>query len=501
MRLFELLLLFSNAVTFILLLLQAPRYRLAAALGSGTGLLAFAIHGMVEGLRWQMALSYALTLLFCCLALYRFKQQFRVSKKTRFVWIAVSVMGVLALSLTALLSYALPVPKLPAPTGIYPVGTQTFQWTDMGRKDPYAADPGENRELLVQVWYPADVKEKNTTTPLLTADERHMFAQRIGIPALLLDYLKFIPSHAAENAEVSAARQQYPLIIFNHGYTASRLYHTSQAAEMASHGFIVASIDHTYGAYATLFPDGTVKPFQLDDDQFVHTETYRNQAGEVWSEDISFVIDQFERLDRIPTASRLDGKVDMSSIGVIGHSFGGAASYDAMLDPRVRAGINMDGTLFGFKDHAATAKPFLFMYSEDAQEAFDLFRRAYSFTDEEFKEIGTTRAEFETEAETNLLEMKHIQDVMNDKGEAVYIAGTGHLNYSDLHFASPVLKYFGLMGKLNPDRTAEIVNQTTVQFFRQHLAKGQSGDEGPIVAMPELRDMTDFFTSAPHMIR
>ncbi|WP_235288477.1 alpha/beta hydrolase family protein [Paenibacillus tarimensis] len=442
-----------------------------------------------------MSLSYVMTVLFCGLALYRFKRMSSVSRKPRIARIAMIIMGLLANMFTALLAYALPIPELPAPTGSYPVGTLTFQWTDMGRKDHYAADPGENRELLVQVWYPAEQQDKRESSSLMTADERQIFAQQLGIPALLLDYFKYVPSHAVVNAEVSNTRQQYPLILFSHGYSSSRLFHTTQAVELASHGFIVASIDHTYGTSGTIFPDGSIKPFRLSDDQFESSEAYRDRVGQVWSDDISFVIDQLERLKGRQTASQLAGRLDMDRIGVIGHSFGGAASYDAIFDPRVTAGINMDGTLFGFKDQSASAKPFLFLYSEAAQEAIDLILRTSAFTDAQFEEIGITKEEFETEANYTLLEMKHIQSLLNNKGEAFYIAGTGHLNYTDIQFVSPLLKYISLTltGKLSPERTARIVNESIVHFFKKNLMEEIDSNADTMDRIPELHDMTDLF--------
>ncbi|MCR2803762.1 alpha/beta hydrolase family protein [Paenibacillus soyae] len=437
-----------------------------------------------------------MTVILCGLSFLRFRRASGLRRKPRRIArIALSALGILALTLTALLAYALPIPELPAPTGRYAVGTQTFQWTDMNRKDPFAADPGENRELLVQVWYPAEQQSNPALSSLLTAEERQMLAQRIGVPALLLDYLKYTSSHAAENAEVAGSRTEYPLILFNHGYSSSRLFHTSQAAELASHGFIVASIDHTYGTFGTILPDGTMKPFRLSDKQFENSESYRDYTGQVWSDDISYVIDQFERLNDKQTESRFGGRVDMGNVGVIGHSFGGAASYDALSDPRITAGINMDGTLFGFKDQTAAAKPFMFLYSEAAQEAFHLIHRTFHFTDAQFEEIGITREQFEAEADSNLQEMQHLRSLLNNKGEAFYIAGTGHLNYTDLPFISPLLKYMnlpGMTGKLNPERTAKIVNETIVSFFREHLMEGQDGNAGAKTRMPELRDMTVF---------
>lgn len=198
------------------------------------------------------------------------------------------------------------------------------------------------------------------------------------------------------------------------------------------------------------FPDGSLKPFQLSEEQFDRSEAYRIQVGQVWSEDISFVIDQFEKMDKNQVPSRLNGRIEMGSIGVIGHSFGGAASYDASFDPWVKAGVNMDGTLFGIKDKEATSKSFLIMYSESVFEAYDKTRRHYAYTDAELEAFGSTREEYEALAQSVELEVKHIQSLLRNKGRTVYIEGTEHINYTDLQFLSPLSKLFHVTGSSDP---------------------------------------------------
>ncbi|MFD2123349.1 hypothetical protein ACFSKT_00075 [Paenibacillus xanthanilyticus] len=53
------------------------------------------------------------------------------------------------------------------------------------------------------------------------------------------------------------------------------------------------------------------------------------------------------------------GVIDTTRVGVLGHSFGGAASYLASADDRIKAGIDMDARWSGFEGGEALNKPFM----------------------------------------------------------------------------------------------------------------------------------------------
>ncbi len=47
-------------------------------------------------------------------------------------------------------------------------------------------------------------------------------------------------------------------MVLSPGFTNSRSTLTALAEDLASHGYVVAGIDHTYESFATAFPDGRV---------------------------------------------------------------------------------------------------------------------------------------------------------------------------------------------------------------------------------------------------
>jgi dienelactone hydrolase len=83
-----------------------------------------------------------------------------------------------------------------------------------------------------------------------------------------------------------------------------------------------------------------------------------------WSADIAFVLDQLERLNRPDASGKFTGRLDMTRVGVFGHSFGGAtAAQFCHDDSRCKAGINLDGAPFGSVIREGLHLPFLFVLS------------------------------------------------------------------------------------------------------------------------------------------
>ncbi len=58
--------------------------------------------------------------------------------------------------------HSLPGEMVEQPTGAYPIGSASYHWTDSSRKELYTAEPKDNRQLMVQVWYPAQKDAKGS---------------------------------------------------------------------------------------------------------------------------------------------------------------------------------------------------------------------------------------------------------------------------------------------------------------------------------------------------
>jgi predicted dienelactone hydrolase len=240
-------------------------------------------------------------------------------------------------------------PYLPAPTGPSPVGTTSLHLTDGSRPDPWAT--GQNsRELMVSVWYPA-VPSDGPTAQYMTPAESELQLTARDITVVSPDTLSTVRTHAVADAKPTHRRQARPCVVLSPGFTNARSVLTALAEDLASHGYIVAGIDHTYESFGTEFPDGRVTTCLARQN--------RRPGDGFWDKlvagrarDVSYVINE------------LTGtwQIGPSRIGMAGHSIGGASALAAMLaDSRIRAGIDMDGSLPTPIPDQGLPQPFLFL--------------------------------------------------------------------------------------------------------------------------------------------
>src|SRR5947199_366961 len=148
----------------------------------------------------------------------------------------------------------------------------------------------------------------------------------MGVPADPADALSTVRTNAAVDATPAGHQRSLPLVVLSPGFTSPRSTLTALAEDLASHGYVVAGIDHTYESYATAFPDGRVTTC-------LARETPRRGRG-FWKKvvagraaDVSFVLDEL-------TGTHLAGPgaalIDPSRIAMAGHSAGGAAAIAAL---------------------------------------------------------------------------------------------------------------------------------------------------------------------------
>ncbi|MEV6102786.1 hypothetical protein [Nocardia sp. NPDC051981] len=401
--------------------------------------------------------------------------------------------GAVTVSVTAAAIVAFPVFVVPAPSGRLPVGTHALHLVDTQRQEIFD-DSDRPRELMVQLWYPAQARQ-GRRAPVIPDSPAVIgeMARGFGLPANALAYLPTIKSHSWIEAPLATSERPYPLLLLNHGYGSAGYFHTTQAENLASHGYVVAAIDHTYSSLATRFPDGRVTTMRTDEERIGEYD-YRSTVGEVWTKDIQFTLGRLAAMNDGTIPSMFTHALDMDRVGVLGHSFGGAAAYDAMRDSRIRAGIDLDGTLYGFRGRPPTTKPFMFVYSAQAFDLYDKARRGFVYSDRELADLGITRAEMERDLANLTAEREHIRAVARAGGPVVYIEGTKHNNFMDQQLFSPLLRLFGLVGDIDPYRSITIVNDYLLAFFDEHL-RGHKGalHTGPDPGHPEVRFATSDF--------
>lgn len=236
--------------------------------------------------------------------------------------------------------------SLPAPTGRHPVGTVSLHLVDHSRRDPWVPSH-PLRELMVQLWYPATRTAGLPRARYIPAragrllDAQTAQALAATVPAGTFHALR---THSFEGAPVArTAPGGLPVILFSPGDGMDRSSLTGVAEDLASHGFLVAGIDHTHDAGQVEFPGGRVEVAQLIPPESADQETLVRAA------DARFTLDRLTRLN----AGVEDGRrrlpdfrhtLDLARTGMFGHSHGAEATAETMAqDRRVTAGVSLDG--------------------------------------------------------------------------------------------------------------------------------------------------------------
>ncbi|MFD5510882.1 alpha/beta hydrolase family protein [Streptomyces sp. NPDC059761] len=252
-------------------------------------------------------------------------------------------------------------PQLPRPTGTFAVGQETLHLVDRSRTDPWAGSGP--RELMVTMRYPAQRGTGKPAPPWLTYEEaRLLLADRDLDKAVAVESLVGTKAHARSEARPVAGR--YPLIVLSPGFTVPRATLTSLAEELASRGYVVAAVDHAYETSGTAFPGGRVLTCLACEK--ADSEEGIKLVADNRARDVSFLLD---RLTGRHPAWRNAGLIDRGRIGMAGHSIGGSAAVAAMAtDPRIRAGIDMDGGLFSpVPEGGLGGRPFMLLGSEESR--------------------------------------------------------------------------------------------------------------------------------------
>lgn len=401
------------------------------------------IHFTIEGYRWQMIPLYVLTPLLAISSLTK------VTGTSDWKPIA-STLTVILVAIATVLPALLPVPRIPAPSGPYQIGTAIIEMTDPARAEIYSGKD-ELRRFMIQIWYPAEVKADDERAPWMANAEIYApaIATYIDLPSYFLNHLALVEIPAYKNAAVATTNEPFPIILFSHGWNGFNAQNTGQALELASRGFIVIATQHTYGAVTTVFPNGTIAPnnptaLPESGDEPNYEEVARVLVNQ-WAEDMSFLLDQLTAWNEAGDNPFFE-KLDLSRVGAYGHSTGGGGVIEFCgTDPRCKAVLGMDPFLRPVSAEVienGVSQPSFYMFSEGWYEL--------------------------TDSKNNILFNLYYPNVSDSFG-VIGIEGTKHFDFSDLPLLSPIAPQLGLKGPLNGARVTEIVNTYLVDFFEMTL--------------------------------
>lgn len=327
--------------------------RMAVAAGGGALLVGGAAAALTGGLRWQLTPVFATAVLVAPFAVAPLlPRPGRTPRRAR-RWLAVPASAVCLLLVAAgpAAAWAFPVPEFPRPTGPYAVGTRVVEWTDGQRPEPATDDPDDRRTVVVQLWYPAEPAAGAARARYLgrTAQESRTVTDALagyaGLPGLLLDGPARARTRAVPDAAVAARGGRFPVVLFSPGLGGVRGQNTAWAEELASHGYVVAGLDHPYDSAAVVLADGrTVRTRVTATGDRAEDERRAVGWKEVRAADLGFVLGRLQRIGRGQDADPLAGRLDTERVAAAGHSLGGAAALlAARRDAGFAAAIDLDG--------------------------------------------------------------------------------------------------------------------------------------------------------------
>ncbi len=358
--------------------------------------------------------------------------------------------------------------KTPKPTGEYAVGTFTYTvYND--RAEVMEIGKGTERNVAARVYYPV-LKEstEGCQKPVALSDN---MIKGFKSAFKVAPNFKKNPEDNVSECFIDAPRipdKRFPLIMFNHGYNSYREGNSFLCLELASHGYVVISVAHSYEGLCTEFDDGSFVFF----DKTISKKMYDPMLGGVIAlfklikargsnEELAEKFDKTQRkyckllMDRLPewekdneaaleyAKKNLSDLIDFNKgVGVTGHSFGGNVAYALCArNSDFTCGINIDGGLFGEYTNDTLTKPFLQLSSEDYEY---VVTRAY---------------------------LRHTKPVYK-----VLVKDMKHMGFADAKHMIPMKS---VVGKLDADVAHELVSKCHLEFFDAFLKKEKDEPEFP----------------------
>ena len=363
---------------------------------------------------------------------------------------------------------------LPAPSGPYAVGRTTYRWVDDSRPETMTDASDDHRDVVAHVWYPAQAGGRGAgylpdyaaLRPALMSIPEFGWLKTLG--------LGLLSSYAWADAPVSGAQDAYPLLVFMPGNRTNAGLYSALLEDLASHGYVVAAIDHLYDAGVVLLSDGRAALFDesrwppppaagsAGGSESEHARFYRERV-DVRAADAAFVLQRLADLQP-GGGDRLAGRVDLARAGVLGHSVGGVAAARAcQVEPRFQACLNLDGLAPGglafYSDAGSIEQPFML-----------LIKATEPATDAMLDARGLTRAEWEAGTAQAAARQADLLSSVAGGSYRVTVPGAQHVSFTD----GPLLLGGRFTSGGLASRHMEIIRWYARAFFDHHLASDES---------------------------
>ncbi|MFI0975746.1 alpha/beta hydrolase family protein [Streptomyces sp. NPDC021093] len=363
--------------------------------------------------------------------------------------------------------------RLPAPTGPYRTGAVDLHLVDRRRRDPWD-EAGSARELMVTVFYPARAAHGIPVAPQMTPGTAAAFTAfdpLVGHKELPDSGVDWAATATHSRRAVPALPGRRPVLLYTPGGADPRTVGTSLAEDLASHGYVVVTVDHPGEPGGVEFPDGSIREYALPGTPDV-PQVFRAMIAARLA-DLRFVLDELTALadaGRNPDAggrrlpAGLGQALDLRRVGVYGHSAGGTAASEALYeDRRIGAAVNLEGYLDWPAERPGEAGELLPVTRHGVDRPLLLFG-----TD------GFRNARFDRSWSAML---GHPQG----RTAVRRLVGANHWVFTDYASLVPQLQSAGLMtgeerramvGAIRPEQSVPVVRGQLRAFFARHVPMG-----------------------------
>jgi dienelactone hydrolase len=335
-------------------------------------------------------------------------------------------------------------------TGSFSVGRTEIALTDSARIDPLAAD-GRLRELSIWIWYPTIAGSANATAP---------YVPSAWVPVMNGGVLSQDMNAVRANSIADAPLEgQPPAVVMMPGLGPPVANYTALAEDLASRGYAVVGINPT-GSNDVAFPDGRVVTANelgvVNEPDLPAWYAKAERVTSVWVADMAFVVRTLS--DSPPRI----GALDFRRVAFLGHSLGGAASFEACRqEPRCGAAVDLDGTLWTGVRHTGLQAPSLLLQAAQADPCVSFCQAA-----------ATDFATFD----------------LIGPSERYVVAGSNHLDFTDLGFMwAPLADLLAPHG-VSAERMTVITRDLIGAFLDEHVRDAPAGTfSAATLRYPELR--------------
>lgn len=355
------------------------------------------------------------------------------------------LIGLLMLSVSSALLVLMPIPVLPS-LWQRPVCTQELEIETQASKSESA------RKMRLRIWAPTVPGSSGNDVTVKKAPYLTQFG--IGsvlkaglssqIPPVFVSHIALAKSNSVISDQISRERATWPLLLFSHGLTGTPELYTTFGEQLASLGFIVVAPAHTDGSCSESYT-------HISDNWDMRHKQLNQRVA-----DMQAILDALQSNHSAPL-SRLASRINFETVGICGHSFGGATAAQMVNgDARVATAVSWDGWMFPLatpSSSSANTKPFLFINSD-----------GFHWDD-------------------NLTHMRNWCAHNSSGGHIVTLKGTNHHNFNDLPFFGhpSVVNYIakntdGWFGETDPVQATKISVSLAAAFFAKVFQTDSSPD-------------------------